>query len=141
MRLGVLSAAFPSDSLESVAAWAAGAGFESIEVACWPAEEDEARRYGGVSHIDVDNVRPDEIAELLERHGLEISALAYYPNNLHPDAEHRERVHAHLRKVIEAAARLGVPTVGTFIGNDQHKTTAENLRRFGEIWPALVAFA
>jgi hypothetical protein len=29
------------------------------------------------------------VRDVLDRHGLEISSLAYYPNNLHPDDAHR----------------------------------------------------
>jgi sugar phosphate isomerase/epimerase len=141
VRLGLLTAAFPSQSLEDIAAWAAGAGFESLEVACWPTGTAESRRYGGVSHLDVENLRPDVVHELLDRNRLTISALAYYPNPLHPDAEHRQRVQAHLRRAIDAAARLGVTTVGTFIGNDQRLPIAENLERFRQVWPELVAYA
>ena len=42
----------------------------------------ERRRYAGVSHIDVESFDADAVRELLEQHGLEISSLAYYPNNL-----------------------------------------------------------
>ena len=45
----------------------------------------ERRRYAGVSHIDVDALDVDAVHATLDRHGLEISSLAYYPNNLHPD--------------------------------------------------------
>ena len=66
----------------------------------------------------------------LDRHGLGISSLAYYPNNLHPDDAHREEVNDHLRKVIDAAAALGVDIVGTFVGNDKDRPLPENLERF-----------
>ena len=92
MKLGLLTAAFPDLTLDEVAAWAAGEGFETLEVACWPAAGGEQRRYAGVSHIDVTAFDPDEVRGTLERHGLEISALAYYPNNLHPDDAHREEL-------------------------------------------------
>ena len=141
MKLGFLTAAFPDLSLDRVAAWAAEEGFEALEIACWPAAGGERRRYGGVTHIDVDALDPDAVHELLGRHGLEISALAYYPNNLHPDAAHREQVNAHLRKVVDAAQALGVDTVGTFVGNDQTKPDPENLRSFRDVWPPLVAHA
>ena len=59
--------------------------------------------------------------DILDRHGLEISSLAYYPNNLHPDDAHREEVNGHLRKVVDAAAALGVEVVGTFVGNDKDR--------------------
>jgi sugar phosphate isomerase/epimerase len=43
--------------------------------------------------------------------------------------------------VIEAAGALGVPTVGTFAGNDKSRPMPENLERFAELWPPLVAHA
>jgi sugar phosphate isomerase/epimerase len=141
MKLGLLTAAFPDLPLAKVAAWAGSNGFEALEIACWPAAGGERRRYAGVSHIDVTSFDPDDVHMTLAEHGLEISALAYYPNNLHPDDAHREQVNAHLRAVIDAAQRLGVSTVGTFVGNDKDRPLPENLQRFREIWPALVDYA
>jgi sugar phosphate isomerase/epimerase len=141
MKLGLLTAAFPELTLDEIAEWAAANDFDALEVACWPAGEGAARRYAGVSHINVDDFSPEEVNATLERHGLEISALAYYPNNLDPDDDAREATHAHLRKVIEAAAKLGVPTVGTFAGNDKTRPMPENLERFAELWPPLVKHA
>jgi sugar phosphate isomerase/epimerase len=141
MKLGLLTAAFPELTLDEIAEWAAANDFDALEVACWPAGEGAARRYAGVSHIDVEDFSPEQVNETLERHGLTISALAYYPNNLDPDDEAREAAHAHLRKVIEAAAKLGVPTVGTFAGNDPSRPMPENLERFAELWPPLVKHA
>jgi sugar phosphate isomerase/epimerase len=141
MKLGLLTAAFPELTLDEIAEWAAANDFDALEVACWPAGEGAARRYAGVSHIDVEDFSPEQVNETLERHGLTISALAYYPNHLDPDDEAREAAHAHLRKVIEAAAKLGVPTVGTFAGNDKSKPMPENLERFAELWPPLVKHA
>jgi sugar phosphate isomerase/epimerase len=141
MKLGLLTAAFPELTLDEIAEWAAANDFDALEVACWPAGEGAARRYAGVSHINVDDFSPEEVNATLERHGLEISALAYYPNNLDPDDDAREATHAHLRKVIEAAAKLGVPTVGTFAGNDKTHPMPENLERFAELWPPLVKHA
>jgi sugar phosphate isomerase/epimerase len=78
VKLGFLTAAFPGLSFEQVAAWAAGEGFESLEVACWPdGGGGERRRYAGVTHIDVDSLDPGAVRDVLDRHGLEISALAY----------------------------------------------------------------
>ena len=141
MKLGLLTAAFPDLTLEQVAEWAAAEGFQALEIACWPAGGGERRRYAGVTHIDVDSFDPDDVHEVMSRHGLAISALAYYPNNLHPDDAHREEVNGHLRKVIDAAQRLGVDIVGTFVGNDKDRPLRENLERFRQIWPALVDHA
>ena len=37
MKLGLLTAAFPDLTLEEVADWAGAHGFETLEIACWPA--------------------------------------------------------------------------------------------------------
>ena len=141
LKLGLLTAAFPDLTLEQVAAWAASEGFESLEIACWPAGGGERRRYAGVTHIDVDSFDPAAVRDVLDRHGLEISSLAYYPNNLHPDDEHRKEVNGHLLKVVDAAQKLGVEVVGTFVGNDKDRPLTENLERFARIWPDLVRHA
>jgi len=141
VKLGILTSAFPDWSLGEVAEWAGSAGFRTLEVACWPAIGGEHRRYAGVCHIDVESFDRDAVRELVNRHGLEISALAYYPNNLHPDDNEREAANAHLRKVIDAAQALGVAVVCTFVGNDRSRNLAENLVRFRAIWPSLVGYA
>jgi sugar phosphate isomerase/epimerase len=141
MKLGLLTAPFPRRSLDNVAGWAAGEGFQMLEVACWPAAGGERRRYAGTSHIDVTRPEPEKVRATLEKHGLEISSLAYYPNNLHPDRSERRAANTHLRKVIDAAAQLGVPMVGTFVGRDQTKSVPDNFREFRRVWPRLVEHA
>ena len=103
-----------------------------------------ARRYAGVTHIDVaklDKPGAVDTRKMLDGYGLSISSLAYYPNPLHPEAEHREVVIGHLKKVIEAAALLEVPVVGTFVGKDKNKTVQQNLDDYANIWPPIVKFA
>ena len=141
MKLGFLTAAFPSLSLEEVAQWAQDSGFEALEIACWPSSGGEKRRYAGVSHIDVDNFDAKRVRDLLGRHGLVISSLAYYPNNLDPDRATREAANAHLRKVIEAAEKLEVEVVGTFVGRDQHRSIEDSLEDFKQVWSPIVRFA
>ncbi len=141
MKLGLLTAAFPDSTLEQVAEWAAANGFEMLEVACWPSASGEQRRYAGVSHIDVDALDVESVHGTLSRHGLELSSLAFYPNNLHPDPEEREAANAHLRKVIDAARALGVGLVGTFVGRDKTKNVPDNFVEFRSVWPGLVDYA
>jgi sugar phosphate isomerase/epimerase len=141
MKLGLMTAAFPTLTLEEVAEWSAANGFETLEIASWPAARGERRRYAGVSHIDVDQLDERAVHDLLDRHHLAISSLAYYPNNLDGDAATREAAHAHLRNVVLAAQRLGVGVVGTFIGRDQRRSVTENLADFRNVWPPLVRFA
>jgi sugar phosphate isomerase/epimerase len=144
LKLGLLTAAFPDLSLEDVAAWASETGFEALEVACWPAAGTERRRYSGVSHIDVDALDGDAIKrvrEMFDGRQLTISALAYYPNPLDPDAEQRSHAQAHLKKVIEAAARLEVNLVCTFIGRNQSLPVEAAFAEVLDQWPPIVRFA
>lgn len=144
MRLGLLTAAFPEQTLDQVAAWAGGNGFEALEVACWPAAGAERRRYSGVSHIDaeaLDERGAEQVRSLLASRGLELSALAYYPNVLDADPAVRSAANEHLRRVIDAAALLGVETVGTFIGRDQHRSDEQSLEDAAAVWPALLEHA
>ena len=141
MKLGLLTAAFPGLTLGEVAEWAGANGFDTLEIACWPAGTGEQRRYAGVSHIDAERLDAAgalAIREMLTARGLDISSLAYYPNHLHPDPDHRAEVGAHLDRVIDAAVLLGVEVVGTFIGADPERSLTENLRSFAEIWPPIV---
>jgi sugar phosphate isomerase/epimerase len=143
MKLGFMSAPLPDLTLDQLAAWAAENGFEMLEVACWPVGKAE-RRYAGVTHIDVADFGQDDakkVKEIVNRYGLEISSLGYYPNPLDPDPEHRKTVIDHLKKVIVAAGMLDVPIVGTFVGRDKNKTLEDNWPMFEEVWPPIVRFA
>ncbi|TME71692.1 MAG: sugar phosphate isomerase/epimerase [Chloroflexi bacterium] len=141
MKLGLLTAALPDLSLEEVARWSHDNGFDALEIACWPAGGGTGRRYAGVSHIDVDHLEPKAVRSIMRRYHLDISALAYYPNNLDPDTDARQAVNDHLKRVIEAAQQLEVAVVGTFVGRDQHRSVDDNLEDFARVWPPLVRFA
>lgn len=141
MKLGMLTACLPELSLEQIAAWAAGSGYEALEVACWPTT---GGRDFEAAHLPVssfDTKRADEVHEVMERHGLFISALAYYENNLHPDPDRRAGFHDHLRSVIDTAALLGVPYVGTFIGRDWTRPVTDNLDAAAAIFREIVDYA
>jgi sugar phosphate isomerase/epimerase len=144
MKLGILTAPFPDTPLAEVAAWASGAGFEALEIACWPRSSGPTRRYAGTSHIDVAGLtaaRAGEIVAALAEQDLSISGLGYYPNPLHPDPAHRATVIAHLMHVITAAKLLGVPVVNTFCGGDAAKPVEANWQAALAIWPDIVAHA
>ncbi|MEE9415546.1 MAG: sugar phosphate isomerase/epimerase [Acidimicrobiales bacterium] len=144
MKLGLLTAAFPDTPVTEVADWSSANGFSMLEIACWPADEGAARRYGGVCHIDAAALGDDEAQQIvgdLGERGIEISGLGYYPNPLDPDTAVREAVQAHLRLVFEAAGKLGVPVVNTFLGADKNKSLAENLIDMEAVWPDLCRHA
>jgi sugar phosphate isomerase/epimerase len=144
MKLGILTAPFADRRLDEVADWAAGVGFETLEVACWPKATGPTRRYAGTSHLDVATIGAEagrEVLAGLAEKGVEVSALAYYPNPLHPDASHRAEVIAHLKQVISAAGRIGVPLVNTFCGGDANRTLDENWDEAQRVWPDIIAHA
>ncbi|MFW5940861.1 MAG: sugar phosphate isomerase/epimerase family protein [bacterium] len=143
MQLGFASAILPDLSLEEVLSFAAENNFECIELMCWPVGKAE-RRYAGVTHVDVTDFDDSEAARvknIIDKFGVAVSGLGYYPNPLAPDAEERNTYVDHIKKVIAAAARLDVPVMNTFIGRDPAKSIDDNWARFEEIWPPLVAFA
>jgi sugar phosphate isomerase/epimerase len=141
MKLGFLTACLPGESLDDIAAWASGHGYAALEVAAWP------RRRGReweASHLDVASFGADDAAavrDMMAQHDLEISAIAYYENNLHHDPAVREATHEHLRRCIDAAELLGVSLVGTFVGRDVTLSVADNLALAEKVLPPLVEYA
>ena len=69
--------------------------------------------------------------------GVEISALAFYPNTMDGNPDKRAANIGHLKTVIRASAKLGINLVTTFIGRDQAKTVEENLETVKEVWQPL----
>ncbi|WP_206184803.1 sugar phosphate isomerase/epimerase family protein [Thermoactinospora rubra] len=129
--MGFLTACLPESNLCDIAYWAAGQGFEALEVAAWPTTDDR-------NHIRpdaFDEAEYSRVAKIFEETGLTLSALAYYENNL----LHRE-VNEHLMRCVDAAAALGCPLVGTFIGRDPARTVADNLKLAADVFGPLVEY-
>jgi sugar phosphate isomerase/epimerase len=143
MRLGFVSAILPDYTLEQVFRFARESGFSSVELMCWPPGKAE-RRYAGVTHIDVTDLSLDaieKIQDLVAIQQVAISGLGYYPNPLSADASESEVAVTHLRRVIDAAAALGVGVVNTFVGRDPATSVEDSWPRFLEVWRPLVAHA
>lgn len=143
LKLGFVSAILPELPLEEVLTFAAAEGFACVEAMCWPTGRAE-RRFAGVTHITVDGMTSTQATEIraqCERHGVELSALGYYPNPLDPDPTVSSAAVSHLKKVIRAAERLGLGTVNTFVGRDWTCSVDDNWPRFLRTWRPLVAFA
>ena len=143
MKLGLVSAILDGWNFEEMIDTVSEMGFACVEVACWPQGKAE-RRYAGVSHIDVSEMTDEKAAYILDyckQKNVEISALAFYPNTMDGNLKKRQENIAHLKKVIEASARLGVNMVTTFIGRDSEKSVEENIELFREIWPPIIACA
>jgi sugar phosphate isomerase/epimerase len=141
MKLGFLTACLPGLALPDIAAWAAATGYEALEVAVWPST---GSRDFEASHIDVARfgaAGAEDVRSLFDKHGLTLSSLAYYENNLHPDEARRAEIAAHVRHAIDAAALLGVETVGTFIGRHPGLSVKENVALAERVLPPLVEYA
>jgi sugar phosphate isomerase/epimerase len=141
MKLGFLTACLPQLPLSDIADWAATNGYEALEVAVWPSV---GGREFEASHIDVASFgerEADQVTELFAKHGLFLSSLAYYENNLHPDVGRRAEIAAHVKRAIDAAALLGVETVGTFIGRHPGLSVKENVALAEQTIPQIVEYA
>jgi sugar phosphate isomerase/epimerase len=143
MQLGFVSAILGDLSLEQVLAFARDEGFACVELMCWPPGGAD-RRYAGVTHLDVTNLTDDhakQVHDLLRKYGVAVSGLGYYPNPLDPNPQHRQVVVGHLKRVIDAAAKLGVGVVNTFIGRDPAGSLEANLMHVRGLWPEIVRHA
>jgi sugar phosphate isomerase/epimerase len=143
MKIGFVSAILPEYTLEQVLGFAHRAGFASVELMCWPPGKTE-RRYAGVTHLDATDLTAgtiEQVRNLLATHQVAISGLGYYPNPLSSDRTEAEVARTHLRKVIDAAAALGVGVVNTFVGRDPALTVDANWARFLDVWRPLIAHA
>ncbi|MCL2552067.1 MAG: sugar phosphate isomerase/epimerase [Actinomycetia bacterium] len=141
MKLGFLTACLPQLPLDEIASWAAAHDYAALEVATWPST---GSRDFEASHIDVTRFgerEAEEVRGLFDKHGLTLSALAYYENNLHPDEARRAEIAAHVRANVDAAHLLGVEFVGTFIGRHPGLSVKENIALAERELPPLVAYA
>ncbi|MBX3423083.1 MAG: sugar phosphate isomerase/epimerase [Pirellulaceae bacterium] len=143
MQLGFVTAIVPELSLPEVLQLAAQIGYDCVEVMCWPPSKAD-RRYAGVTHIDVTQLSDSAIAEINQlQHstGVKISGLGYYPNCLSANLEEAQAAVEHLRRVMQAAPRLGLQNVNTFIGRDHRLSVEDNWPRLLDTWGPLMELA
>ncbi len=143
IKLGFVSAILADQTFEKVMSFAAQTGYSCVEIMCWPVGKAE-RRYAGVTHIDVADLskkRVDEIHNTLEQKNVTISGLGYYPNPLEADRKNAGHYVTHIKKVIDAASRLALKNVNTFIGRDHLSSVEDNFKRFKKVWPGIVKYA
>ncbi len=143
IKLGFVSAILADQTFEQVISFAAQTGYSCVEIMCWPKGKAE-RRYAGVTHIDAATLsksKIDDIHNLLDEKGVAISGLGYYPNPLEANKRNADRYVAHIKKVIDAAKKLGLKNVNTFIGKDHLSSVEDNFKRFKKVWPPIVRYA
>ena len=145
MKLGLLTAAFPTLTLDEIADWAAANGFEALEVACWPAGEGAARRYAGVCHIDVDDARRREGGRDRRR------PRAPRPDDLgarllpEPAVARRRGARGRARPPAQGDRGGARSSASTRSARSSaatgRRTCPDSLDDFREVWPPLVAHA
>jgi sugar phosphate isomerase/epimerase len=141
MYLGFLTVCLHNVPLENLVKWSGEKGFKALEVGCWPQKSDRDFKSSSINVATLTKKKAAEIREIFDIHGLKISSLAYYDNNLHPDKKTRTYVHNHLHKVIDAAELLGVDLVGTFVGRDPNFNQEECFKQAQKIFKGHLAYA
>jgi sugar phosphate isomerase/epimerase len=141
MKLGFITSCLPNRSLTDIVKWSADNGFKALEVAAWPDLGDRPFTATHIKVEDLDEGKAEQIRTLFDTHGMEISSIGFYDNNLHPDPSEREAINTHVRRCIDAAKLLGSPTVGTFVGRNWTKPVREDLADAAEVFKPLVDHA
>jgi len=109
MDTGLLTAPLSDKPLDYVVNFAKANGFRALEIAAGP----------GSPHLDTSAITGQEagrVRNMTARSGVRISSLAWYVNLLDPDKAKRQQMSADMRKVIDAAASLGVDVVCAMAG-------------------------
>ncbi len=141
MKIGFLTVGLSPMRLPEIIPWAAEAGFETIEVGCWP--RDSQRAFDG-TQLDVTSLtapQADDLRQACQRFGVTLACLTYCDNTLAHDTAKRAANMGHLLKVIDAAALLGVTTVCAFVGRDETLTLADNIALAGQVFRPILDYA
>ena len=141
LKLGFVSAILADFGFEYVVDFAAQNEFKCVEMMCWPGNSSDARRYAGVTHIDVENMDLAYIKKYMVDRNVSISGLGYYPNPLDADPKKSEFYIEHIKKIIRACNQLGVPVMNTFIGRNQVLNMQDNLDLFKKLWKPIIETA
>lgn len=141
MKLGFLTACLPNASLDNLVKFASEQGFKTLELAAWPVDSSRDYQARQIDAAKFNKADAGRIKDLFAAHKMEISAMAYYDNNIHPDPEQRKAHLKHLKKVIDTAQLLDVKLVGTFVGSRPDKTPNENIKEIGKVFRDILKYA
>ncbi len=113
MRIGVFTALWGDLSFEGALDKAVEHGVNAVEIG--------AGGYPGSSHCPVDELlesktKREEWMEAITTRGLMLSALSIHNNPVHPNNSIAEEANDVIRKAIQLAGLLGVPTINAFSG-------------------------
>ncbi|MFP4661324.1 MAG: sugar phosphate isomerase/epimerase family protein [Halanaerobiales bacterium] len=113
MKLGVLTVLFGDKSLDETLEYLKDAGVDAVEIG--------AGGYPGKKHADPDVLLNDdkklqEFKGLIDKYGMEISALSCHGNPVHPVQEIADNYHSDFEKTVLLAEKLGINRINTFSG-------------------------
>ncbi|HEX6739964.1 MAG TPA: TIM barrel protein [Vicinamibacteria bacterium] len=162
MKIGVLTAALqeltprelrdrdPDRAVEDWAAFArqVGADYMQLSAALHPSEADvpaEAMLDPVANTLDLrapfDAGRAKRVRAALDAQRVGLSDLGYFDNMLHDDPAVRRKKHDFMKRVMDAAALLGVDAVCGFVGRNQKLSMDQNLLDFEESFVPLLRYA
>ncbi len=141
LKLGFITVALGNLGLDEIVKWSSEQGFKTLEVGAWPLDNRRDYSSSTLNVETLDEKKSKEFKELFKKHGMEISSLAYYDNNLDANLDVRNAHILHLKKVIDAAHLLGVKYVGTFIGRNVNKSVDENMKEIEKVFPPILDYA
>jgi sugar phosphate isomerase/epimerase len=132
MKLGIMSAPFSSQGLESALKYAASKGLDAIEIG--------TGNYPGNSLCKPEELINDKKARenfvaKIKDYGLEISALSCHGNPLHPNKTLAEQHHEVHRNTVMLAKQIGVEVVVNFSGCPGDSPTAKKPNWVTCPWP------
>jgi sugar phosphate isomerase/epimerase len=162
MKVGILTAALQeltpreerdADPDLAIEEWLAfsrdlGADYIQLSAALHPSEADvpAAAMVDPVANtLDLrqpfDHSRAQRVFAAMKSTSVGLSDLGYFDNLLHHDRATREKKHAFLLRVFDAAALLGVNAVCGFVGRNQQHSMDENLIDFEQVFIPLLQAA
>jgi sugar phosphate isomerase/epimerase len=112
MKIGFYSAVFPDLSIEEVADWGAGEGFNCLEI--------DFNR-----HI-VDSTKIEKVVGTVRQAGLEVSSITLFGTLLTSDRSQQERIRETAQNLVLAASAAEVFATVFFSGRDESLSAADN---------------
>lgn len=141
MKIGFLTACLPGLELEQLISWASNQGFKALELAAWPIESERDYQARQIDAANFNKNDAKRVNNLFAMYNMEISAMAYYDNNLHPDLTKRNYFIKHLKRVIDTASMLGVELVGTFVGSNPELSPNDNIKEIKRVFTDILKYA
>jgi sugar phosphate isomerase/epimerase len=112
MKIGFYSAVFPDLPIEAVADWAAGAGFDCLEI--------DFNR-----HI-VDSANVEKVVGTVRKVGLEVSSITLFGSLLTSDRGQQDKIRETAKNLVSAASAAEVFATVFFSGRDESLSLANN---------------